>query len=765
MKELKTIPGDHTTDLQKFFRELFGLFLLFWAFFLCLSLLTFDAADPSINVVKSGQHEVQNLGGLFGAYASGMLNDIFGVGAIFWPFIFAFLGITYVSARFSMHWWRWCGFFLLALSVLTGASSLDVALGDLSGGGFVGSTLYRESRHWLSPAGSILLWGFITLIGLQLALNISWFNLAGRLTGWVRERVKGTWQIRLPQIAPLWHDYLAKFKTVIKSASPERLVKKFSNIKISRLPPAPPLPLEMAPDIAPLPAPKPQEEMAPEWHIDAPEPAGTGHEDRELPVDKMPEPRGITLPSLDLLRPAQPSAMDSPEDMENKGRALMKCFEDFDVKGTLVRVTPGPVVTMFEMRPAPGIRVSKIANLSNDLSLALKAVAVRIQAPIPGTDTVGIEVPNGHREMVNFRELALSPAFQDSPGPLAMILGKDIAGRPYVAELSKMPHLLVAGATGAGKSVCLNCILASLLFRNEPKDLRFLLVDPKQVEMEVYKDIPHLVHPVVTDMNDAKNALAWATQEMEHRFSLFPRLGARNLATYNQRLALMGDDRQDEYADLEHIPYIVIVIDELNDLLMTAAREAESSIVRLAQLARAAGIHMILATQRPSAKVVTPMIKSNLLNRISFQVSSQYDSRVILDQGGAEYLLGKGDMLYKSSGGRLLRLHGPFLSDEEVQAIAAHWKSQGSPEYGIDFSSWNEEQSSDSPSRGKAVSDPKYAEAKAFILEQGYVSISLLQRHLGIGYNRSANLIEQFEREGLIGKADGSKPRKVIRKD
>ncbi|WP_374290646.1 DNA translocase FtsK [Desulfovibrio desulfuricans] len=474
----------------------------------------------------------------------------------------------------------------------------------------------------------------------------------------------------------------------------------------------------------------------------------------------------IPMPGLDLLaQPVKIAGNTSKEDREARGKALIACLKDFDIHSELVHVTPGPVVTMYEVRPAPGIRVSRIANLSDDLALALKAVAVRIQAPIPGTDTVGIEIPNDNRETVNFRELAASEPFRKGCGPLTMILGKDIAGKPVIADLTRMPHLLVAGATGAGKSVCLNGILISLLYRTQPKDMQLLLVDPKRIEMAVYADEPHLVHPVVTEMNEAKNALDWAVHEMDRRYEAMARLGVRNVAGFNQKLAACKNDLPPDFSDLEPLPYLVIVIDELADLMMTAAREVETSIVRLAQLARAAGIHMIVATQRPSVDVVTGLIKANFPCRISFQVTSKHDSRTILDQVGAEHLLGRGDMLFKPSGGRLQRLHGPFLSDEEVQAVVAYWKRQLSPSYKIDFAQWGLDSVSGGGSGGggDAAQDPLYGEVQAFVSDQGRASISLVQRRFKIGFNRAARLVEQLEHDGIIGPADGSKPRAVVK--
>ena len=486
------------------------------------------------------------------------------------------------------------------------------------------------------------------------------------------------------------------------------------------------------------------------------------------PAAQEKRPRApIPLPSLELLSlPSKDAPRIRREDLEARGKALMECLKDFDIQSELVRITPGPVVTMYEVRPAPGIRVNRIANLSDDLALALKAIAVRIQAPIPGSDTVGIEIPNDDREIVNFRELASSEDFRKGCGPLTMILGKDIAGRPFMADLTRMPHLLVAGATGAGKSVCLNGILLSLLYRTQPEEMRLLLVDPKRIEMAMYADEPHLIHPVVTEMSEAKNALDWAVHEMDQRYEAMARMGVRNVASYNQRLASYNGQLPPDLADLEPLPYLVIVIDELADLMMTAAREVETSIVRLAQLDRAAGIHMILATQRPSVDVVTGLIKANFPCRISFQVTSRHDSRTILDQAGAEHLLGRGDMLFKPSGGRLQRLHGPFLSDEEVQNVVGYWKHHLVPSYKVSFADWNADGAaggSGGSGVGDVASDPLYAEVQAFVTEQGRVSISLIQRRFKIGFNRAANMVEQLEVDGIIGPADGSKPRAVVK--
>lgn len=484
----------------------------------------------------------------------------------------------------------------------------------------------------------------------------------------------------------------------------------------------------------------------------------------EAGLAKKPRP---ALPPFSLLHTVAASAAKMPRDvLEAKGRTLMTCLSDFGVQGELVGIAPGPVVTMFEVRPAAGVRVARIENLSDDLALALKAVAVRVQAPIPGTDTVGIEIPNEIREMVCLKELFCSKAFAESDSLLSMALGKDIQGAPTMADLSRMPHLLVAGATGAGKSVCLNSILLSFLYKARPDEVKLLLVDPKRVEMAVYADLPHLVHPVVTEMELAKNALNWAVAEMGRRYNDLALLGVRNITAYNEKIKELDGKKHPDLAHLEPMPYLVIVIDELADLMMTAAKEVEGYIMRLAQLARAAGIHMILATQRPSVDVVTGLIKANFPCRIAFQVTSKHDSRTILDAVGAEHLLGKGDMLFKPAGGKFRRLHGAFVSDDDVAAVTDYWRKQQRPSYLIDFSDWNGESSQGSGGGGGAggddvASDPMYSDAVAFVREQGKASISLIQRRFRIGFNRAARFVEQMEQDGIIGPADGAKPRVV----
>lgn len=487
------------------------------------------------------------------------------------------------------------------------------------------------------------------------------------------------------------------------------------------------------------------------------------------PAKQQAKPKRYKFPPLELLRQPQPSAAANTEDIAERGQALMGCLRDFNIQAELVHATPGPVVTTYMVRPARGVSVRVFNRHADDIARSLMAVSVFVQAPVPGTDTVGIVIPNHNREIVNFREIASTETFREASRKMALplIVGKDTTGRPYIADLAKMPHLLVAGATGQGKSVCLNAMLTSLLLEKTPDELKLLLVDPKRVEMGMYEDESHLVHPVVKEVQDAKNALNWAVHEMDERYTRMSRLNTKNITGYNQRLASLRGKLPPDLADLEPMPYIAIVIDELADLMLQCRKDVEPCIIRLAQLARACGIHMIIATQRPSVDVVTGLIKANFPCRICFRVSSRQDSMTTLGTSGAEKLLGNGDMFYNPNGGQLTRLHGPFLRDEEVQAVVDYWKKQAKPEYGVDFSTWGMDEAGDGSLSGSGRqiddSDPLYREILSFIQEQGHVSTSLLQRRFNIGFNKAARYMDQLDRDGLVGPAPGAgKPRPVI---
>jgi S-DNA-T family DNA segregation ATPase FtsK/SpoIIIE len=420
---------------------------------------------------------------------------------------------------------------------------------------------------------------------------------------------------------------------------------------------------------------------------------------------------------------------------------------------------------MYEFAPAPGVKISKVAGLADDLAMNLRATSIRIVAPIPGKAGIGIEIPNQTRETVYLREVVSAPAFQEATSPLAIAVGKDILGLPVVETLSRMPHLLIAGATGSGKSVFINGLVLSILYKASPEQVRLLMVDPKRIELAAYQDIPHLLYPLITSPQEATAGLRWAVAEMERRYQWLARLGVRNITSYNQRMAKEGPPpaAEGEPPPPEHLPYVVIVIDELSDLMMAASKEVEALITRLAQMARAAGIHLVLATQRPSVDVITGLIKANFPARISFKVTSRVDSRTILDQQGAEHLLGQGDMLFSQPGAAgVVRRHAAFVTDREIEQVVEFIKAQAEPEY--DETIVQEGSGEDGEGFGLegAEVDERYADAVALVKESGQASISYVQRRLRVGYNRAARMIEQMEIDGIVGPSDGSKPREVL---
>ena len=490
------------------------------------------------------------------------------------------------------------------------------------------------------------------------------------------------------------------------------------------------------------------------------------------------------LPPLDLLHPVdasnRPKAL-SPDALRKNAEILEGVLGDFGVKGDIVRVNPGPVVTLYELEPAPGTKSSRVINLSDDIARSMSAISVRV-AVVPGRNVIGIELPNAEREMVFLRELLASKAYEKDGGSLPLLLGKDIAGTPITADLSRMPHLLVAGTTGSGKSVAMNTMILSLLYRLPPQKVRMIMIDPKMLELSIYDNIPHLLSPVVTDPKKAVVALKWAVREMEDRYRSMSKLGVRNIDGYNQRLrearkkkeTLMrrvqtGFDPdtgkpifEDQPLDLTELPHIVILVDEMADLMLVAGKEIEAAIQRLAQMARAAGLHLIMATQRPSVDVITGTIKANFPTRISFQVTSKIDSRTILGEMGAEQLLGQGDMLYMAGGGRITRVHGPFVSDEEVEQVVAHLKAQGEPTY--DETILEEDEGpviGEGNGRGNG-GDELYDQAVALVAREGKASTSFIQRHLQIGYNRAARIIEQMEQDGVVSQANHVGKREVL---
>ena len=671
-------------------KEILGIGLLGVFLFLLVSLLSYHPLDPSFHTVADGS--TRNLCGKAGSYLSDFLIQAFGMMSYLLAiFIFVFAGF-YVKKKDPPNIIVFSsGLALLFLSV---SSLLQVLVGKIHIRG-------------VSIDFSGLLGSFLE------SVFMNFFSYFGSLLVSIILFLISIFLIVQAPILSLIEERLARRKTAdrrkeIKVTTEEK--REVTKEKEEKKPVQEAF--EFFKEIGPY-------KVPPVTLLDT-------IEKREMKVDK--------------------------ESIQANASILEKKLRDYGVEGKVTEVRPGPVITMYEFEPAPGIKVSRISNLADDLAMALSAVSIRIIAPIPGKAVVGIEVPNKARQTVYLREMIESEVFRASHSYLTLVLGMTIAGEPYVADLTKMPHLLVAGATGSGKSVSLNSMICSILFKATPGNVRFLMIDLKMLELSFYEGIPHLLLPVVTNSKNAKTALRWMTDEMERRYSMMAEKGVRSIEKYNQKM-----QKQDGG---EPLPYIVVVIDELADLMMVSPKEVEEYIARLAQMARASGIHLILATQRPSVDVLTGIIKANFPARISCKVFSKVDSRTILDTNGAESLLGNGDMLFLSPNiGRLQRLHGPYVSEGEIKRIVEYLKQQGAPSYHNEILKEPEEEEN-----GEEMDDEKYQEAVDFVMSKGEASISMVQRRFRIGYNRAARIIERMERGGVVGPSDGVKPREVFRK-
>ncbi|MBQ1763920.1 MAG: DNA translocase FtsK 4TM domain-containing protein, partial [Aquincola sp.] len=600
-------------------------------------------------------------------------------------------------------------------------------------GGVIGFLLGPLSMKWLGFAGSGVLWIAALVGGMALALRFSWLRVAERL-GTLIESLRVRQQVRRER---------AEDQRIGEQAQRER----DETVEVER---------QVVEDHAPI--------LIEPTMVEVPKSTRVAKE-RQKPLFR--ELSDTKLPQVDLLD-AAPGRMETvtPETLEMTSRMIEKKLKDFGVEVRVVAASPGPVITRYEIEPATGVKGSQVVNLAKDLARSLSLVSIRVVETIPGKNYMALELPNAKRQTIRLAEILGSQVYADAASQLTMGLGKDIIGAPVVADLAKMPHCLVAGTTGSGKSVGINAMILSLLYKAEARDVRLILIDPKMLEMSVYEGIPHLLCPVVTDMKQAGNALNWCVAEMERRYKLMSKLGVRNLAGYNKKIdeATAAGEKignpfsltPEEPEPLERLPFIVVVIDELADLMMVVGKKIEELIARLAQKARAAGIHLILATQRPSVDVITGLIKANIPTRLSFQVSSKIDSRTILDQMGAEALLGMGDMLYMPSGtGLPIRVHGAFVSDDEVHRVVEYLKSQGEPNYIeglLEGGTLEGGEDGEPPAPGEAngEADPMYDQAVAIVLQHKRASISLVQRHLRIGYNRAARLLEQMEKSGLV---------------
>ncbi len=759
--------GETREQLSTRLREGALIALAAISLFLFLALASYSADDPGWSRTGTGS-DIDNAVGPVGAWVADVFYALFGYMAYLFPLMLAFQAWRVFRDRFSaagvdpvILGLRLVGFLLVMLaSTALAAIGASVAEIPFGAGGVLGASVGEASIEAFSVIGARLILVAILLFGLTIFTDLSWIALMDK-TGALALSTFDNVRDRLEQFQQRQRE--RKSVKQMQTQRREAVVKQIARQK-DRVPPK-------------IEAPKPK----------APAPSKRVEKERQKSLFDTP----VTgdLPPLEILDEADHHNKKgfSPETLEAMSRLLELKLADFNVIAKVVAVYPGPVITRFEIEPDAGVKVSKISNLAKDLARSLAVISVRVVEVIPGKPYVGIEIPNEDREVVNFREVLSSKAYEDNKSALTLALGHDISGEPVVADLAKMPHLLVAGTTGSGKSVGVNAMLLSLLYKAGPDKVRLMLVDPKMLELSVYDGIPHLLAPVITDMKDAANGLRWCVGEMERRYKLMASLGVRNLAGFNRKVqeaAAAGEPLKDplwvaaeEFVpgeeeatapDLQTLPAIVVVIDEFADMMMIVGKKVEELIARIAQKARAAGIHLILATQRPSVDVITGLIKANVPTRIAFQVSSKVDSRTILDQGGAEQLLGHGDMLYLPPGSGLpVRVHGAFVSDDEVHRVVADWQRRGQPDYidGLLEEGSQIDAITGAPSSGdddNGEGDELYDEAVRFVTQSRRASISSVQRKLRIGYNRAARLIETMEAAGVVSEMGTNGSREVL---
>lgn len=715
-------------------KEIIGILLFFLVIFTLISLLSYHHGDPSIHSAGSAV-KIHNLFGTLGAHLAGLLVGVFGLGGFWVPILLLMASVHFFSDRSHKTMARLAGGGLLLL-LTTGClfafkqNTYEFLGSRYSAGGLIGLPLKDLLVRYANLTGGIIIIGLGWLIGFILATGFSLVGFYHRCRHFIiaiADRFKTQWIKRRERRSKTKKRVQTQKAIAIAKPTAKEIEIK-ARVVSKAVPKKPP----------------PKQKM----------------------FEFMRDTSNFQLPTVDFLDdPEERPTSINDENLRMQSKLLEKKLEDFGVHGQVVAVTPGPVITTFEYAPAPGVKITKIVNLTDDLALALRALSVRIVAPIPGKAAVGIELPNTDRETVRFKEIVASSAFEKSKSKLSLCLGKDIVGNPVAAAMDKMPHLLIAGATGAGKSVALNTMICSFLYKATPDEVKLIMVDPKRIELSAYDGIPHLIVPVVTDAKKATNALYWAVREMERRYELLSEKKVRHISQYNQKLekeppAPKDQAEEQEVEPPQPLPYIVIIIDELADLMMVASRDVEVALTRLAQMARAAGIHLILATQRPSVDVLTGIIKANFPTRLTFQVSSKIDSRTIIDTNGAESLLGMGDMLFLPPGtGRLQRIHGAYISEEELSRVIEFLKKQKTPDYNLEVVESPKEEKG---SKEDKEYDERYDDAVALVTRSGQASISMIQRHLRIGYNRAARIVEMMEEEGVVGPSDGVKAREVI---
>ncbi|MCS7025129.1 MAG: DNA translocase FtsK [Bryobacteraceae bacterium] len=806
--------------------EASALVCLIAAIVLSLSLYSFHLADPSWNTATS-QPRVENLIGRVGAHVSDLLFQLLGLAAWILPAAMASLAIRWMQLqRFEIGFLRLSGFLLLLMAASAGCMltpGLKAFGGALPAGGVLGVLLSDFLLYYFNPVGAAFVVLTLLLISLYL---MSRFSLAAlpacaRVSRHWLERQQTRWANwrQRRQLQKLARQQLKEEQKRIQ-AEKRKLREKGRRERQHENQLLEPETAPACPLTGSVSAPQREVELVGPTspsNLETPatlsqneatgllarrtRPTSLAEELAEIPIrtledlpsppESPPPPRADTaapeakrptqfeLPPTDLLQPAPLRCGYNEQELKETAARIKAKFEEFHVLGSVVQINPGPVVTTFEYKPEAGIKYSKIVTLNEDLCLGLQAESIFIER-IPGKPTVGIEVPNSRREIITLREILESPEFRDSASKLTICLGKDINGRIKVAALETMPHLLIAGSTGSGKSVMLNSLIMSVLYKATPEEVRMILVDPKRVEMGIYEGVPHLLTPVITDAKQATNALRNAVLEMERRLKLLAAHGVRNIDQFNRKMQRLASQKKAEPRSLfeedaalsceeDHrpLPYVLIVIDELADLMMLERANVEASVTRLAQMARAVGMHLVLATQRPSVDVITGIIKANFPSRISFRVATRVDSRTVLDVMGAEHLLGKGDMLYLPPGSsRLIRVHGAFVTETEINRVVDHWKQQALPDYDQSYllPPADEEDAAAASEEDLGVEDPLYRDAVKVVLEMGKASTSILQRRLRLGYGRAARMLDRMQREGIIGPPDGSRPRDVLRR-
>ncbi|MBI2997740.1 MAG: DNA translocase FtsK [Deltaproteobacteria bacterium] len=733
-------------------REIWGVVTFVFALLITLSLFSYNPNDKSFNTPSGNANPPYNWGGVIGSYIADLLLQGLGLSAYLIPLYlcvvsyYLFRGTFYKGLRLTKALGSaLIQFILLTTSSATLFSLIIKSVEAVRKGGAAGELLRDKLIHFIGDVGTYAIGFSVLLLTLMFTFRIS---------------LVASWEWIRPKIGKSRKWVTASLRTMMKQLEEWREKRKTENRKKKQQEYVPP-PIILKEEVKDEPPPKPKKKSQPVQ--------------QEFPLPEIG--LGYMLPSPSLLDlPDSGHVEIDKETLDAIGLRLKRKLEELGVEGQVKSVHPGPVITMFKFEPAAGVKVRRIVALADDLAMALPALNVRILAPIPGESVVGIEIPNPRREKVFLKQVIGSDDYQNAESKLTLALGKAISGFPYLADLARMPHLLIAGATGTGKSVSLNAMILSILYKSTPQDVQFIMIDPKMLELSVFEDLPHMLVPVVTDPKKAASALFWAMDEMDHRYRLMRDKGARNIDHYNQILKKRvidqkEQDQGEENGEIggnlegqkplrhEHLARIVIIVDELADLMMSVRRDIEEYITRLAQKARAAGIHMILATQRPSVDIITGLIKANFPARISFQVTSRVDSRTILDSIGAERLLGDGDMLFLPPGtARITRIHGAYVSDQEVRKVVEFIRQQAKPRYRPEVFDAKKEIEA---ANGDDDYDEMYDQAVAIVAEEQQASISMIQRRLRVGYNRAARMIEQMERDGVVGPSDGAKPREV----